>query len=1616
MSCLKSFLSLFLVLSLAIGGVYPQQAGAAGFPELPALGVLDSSASYIPVLLKGIRVFQDNPFRFDFIADTGDTQFDNEALKQEMDRLVKYFLATLTIPDEDLWVNLSPHEKDRIIPEQLAITELGRDMLAQDYLLKQMTASMIYPEKDLGKKFWDKVYRKASELYGTTSIPVNTFNKVWIVPESAVVYENGESGFVVESKLNVMLEEDYLARNEAQKKIKIAGADSNVSSEIIRQIILPEIKKEVNEGQHFVPLRQIYTAMILATWFKQKLKKSLLGESYIGQNKVEGINLDDKRIKEKIYSQYLEAFKKGVYSYIKEEVDPATKQMIPRKYFAGGEEWRNLGNDLRVTTAQDAARRVLEDLSKSGRQVNVPVALRPVNRLYEILQDHPIKKAWPQATASEIIEVLLMALKQEGLIEEAVNEFGQVEVRILEGARGSELGQLIYNEVVRPQEEEIGIPAINFPSSKDSAIGQGRWMIVGFKDDLDDPQVRNHEREEVRRLEEKWKALQASGQFAPQEWEAILAETHNEVVRDQDDTDAVMIPVEDIAAIREGRANYFVGTGLKDRIRELAGRFGRNGGDQVPMVAEAPPSVPKYTMAREAGRNLLATYFRGEVILRITDEAETIVARLRVLDPYNAETNPKPQWRVGFWDADGAPIEFKGIDPKLKKWGLLFEVVPGKTDIHSFNIRIHMDARLTSRPQIEIFLDDERTEADFESALPLLAARVSPLPEEGKQQASAPMVAKPRGIVQTKKTGMFLLPTLMGAGAAANATRVLMALGDPESVSPLAAIVSKGFAENGKPRYAAALRAGGAGYGILEQPFEDEFAILDSRTGRLFNFWIERTTAGAGGEAVYFLEYNPETLEPLPGQTPHSLPVGTETSVYLGLGVQVAWVNNGWTLSALIRDAGGIEVDNLRNPVYVEWTPALQTVKLGKSYESHLDPEPFVGGFEIYDTRRWRYAKFELEDGKIRIERFRLNPDLTVGESLDQSKKPLPQIWNKGNLGVGITSGSDVQTRQGEFYLRLGDVRPGERGVNPDADVFVRWYPLPVVEATLKRNSQLIDDNINILALGEDSFHAAPGKTQTFPTDNIWRLTVELNAAGEIVKWGKDAKEKTLDVLIRAQDYERDSWKQAKFYLDQSGKDVLARRQKKQDALRELLLRKNFTEAETLLQGEADFREIDRRITSPEERVRQKRVIFDKLVEQDRKRQRIVNASLEAASRRYEEALRAEANLREDEMRLIGAVVLLSDEGDHRADALNLLRDPRALRTFEFNSDIARVYQFYDKARGEDHGYFARSIRFFRRELASTPAVLQQYFEPMGEIPSVFDRLTHDHRALYALDEWAAGKRVKGNVALPAEEENGTVEEAAAVARAAEAENFTPDETRLIVAIILQMRGDPEGALAALQQDESIPGFQITSDIAREYDAARKEYLRMAETGDERDSAFIKARDVLRAAVRQTRELSTRFFMGTGAARDTLATDPRALAAFERLLGAVAESRGASDDLAATGEGQVVVQRRPVPSARELTQAQESPPASVRAGRQRGDDEAIFIDDTVGGIDFNPSMLDLKTKGEFFKMDAPFDPSILKDSSFDGLSPFIIEIRPITNFPLLLGISQETSETKSTAG
>ena len=307
--------------------------------DLPAPGQMISlSASFDPLMMEGLSYDPKEPFRFGFIVRPGDKKISDTQLQHEAMDIVRYFLAALTLPQDDLWVNLSPYEKDRVIPQDLALTGLGGDLLTQDYILKQLASSLIFPDGKVGQIFWQKVYAAAMERFGNTDVPINTFNKVWIVPGESQVFVHGHTVVVTKSHLKVMMQEDYLATRKAQSTVISSHQDSfppqELSDTVMRQVVLPVIENEVNEGSRFATLRQILNAAILAEWYKRHLKESIVSRYYADQHKIAGIN--ELSIKDQIYEQYVKAYKKGVYNFIREDSIPGTQKTVPRKYFSGG--------------------------------------------------------------------------------------------------------------------------------------------------------------------------------------------------------------------------------------------------------------------------------------------------------------------------------------------------------------------------------------------------------------------------------------------------------------------------------------------------------------------------------------------------------------------------------------------------------------------------------------------------------------------------------------------------------------------------------------------------------------------------------------------------------------------------------------------------------------------------------------------------------------------------------------------------------------------------------------------------------------------------------------------------------------------------------------------------------------------------------------------------------------------------------------------------------------------------------------------------------------------------------------------------------------------------------
>ena len=358
---------------------------AQNMPVLPAVGTfVPVTSAYQPPLLVGLAVDSEDPLQFEFFVDGGEEDLLAQEFEAQSMQLIKYFMAALTTPEDEMWVNLSPDEPDRIVPDAFGTTAMGRDLLAQDYMLKQLTASLMHPDFESGKEFWKKIYAQA----GAQNIASDLFNKVWIVPEKAQVYVHENRVFVVDSHLKVMLEDDY-------KGIK--GQRDRGIKDIVHNVLLPEIEREVNEGKTFAKLRQIYNALILATWYKKNLKASILGQYFVDQNKTDGLEIEQADAAQTIYDQYLQSLQQGVFNFIQEEVDHETQEVLPRKYFAGGIDYAMMNTVTQeVISAQQLPTQVQKpkrvsvglNLNQFDAVMNAPTAYVAENVLDEEDQLH----------------------------------------------------------------------------------------------------------------------------------------------------------------------------------------------------------------------------------------------------------------------------------------------------------------------------------------------------------------------------------------------------------------------------------------------------------------------------------------------------------------------------------------------------------------------------------------------------------------------------------------------------------------------------------------------------------------------------------------------------------------------------------------------------------------------------------------------------------------------------------------------------------------------------------------------------------------------------------------------------------------------------------------------------------------------------------------------------------------------------------------------------------------------------------------------------------------------------------------------------------------------------
>jgi len=308
-------------------------------------------ARYRPLHLRYLS-FDSANNNFKLLIDKGsDKNFKTSDLENASRDLLKYFFIGLALPNETFWVNLRPDSPDQIIDPLLEQTDIGRILLEADVELKKDTALATSPDTKEGKVYWDKLYQKAEELYGTNEVTIPTLTRPWIVPDEVIISENQSSAYIYKATLKVMLEEDYLkSTSKALKgystydfKDDRAKELNEYSTQLLKELVIPKITQTINTSKKYASLRQVYYSLILAQWFKAKFQSTSAQGSgaqvnayndLINSKDLSNLTSEIPYSKDTYFKQYQKSFQNGEYKFDLPVSTPQGQSI--RSYFSGG--------------------------------------------------------------------------------------------------------------------------------------------------------------------------------------------------------------------------------------------------------------------------------------------------------------------------------------------------------------------------------------------------------------------------------------------------------------------------------------------------------------------------------------------------------------------------------------------------------------------------------------------------------------------------------------------------------------------------------------------------------------------------------------------------------------------------------------------------------------------------------------------------------------------------------------------------------------------------------------------------------------------------------------------------------------------------------------------------------------------------------------------------------------------------------------------------------------------------------------------------------------------------------------------------------------------------------
>jgi RHS repeat-associated protein len=279
------------------------------------------------------------------------------------------FLTGLALPESKFWVNLNPWEPDRIIEEDLGTTDVGRIMLEADLAMKRSFSSYENPGNgEMGVQFWDLLEQKKvelmngimqkhpSEIRDVDDVQFSPVTRHWIVPDRVEAYENDYEIKIISATLNInsepvseqstyTLRDSLTVSDSAKQDLQaVAKEYGRYVKELQEQMILPLVVQDVNQGQNYSELRQIYISLALAQWYKSKGNSQPIFSDFVDSGNLQDLKSKTQWNAIDVYNEYKKSFEEGDYRYWKnstyQQGDATVIESI--LYIGGGVDFSNI--------------------------------------------------------------------------------------------------------------------------------------------------------------------------------------------------------------------------------------------------------------------------------------------------------------------------------------------------------------------------------------------------------------------------------------------------------------------------------------------------------------------------------------------------------------------------------------------------------------------------------------------------------------------------------------------------------------------------------------------------------------------------------------------------------------------------------------------------------------------------------------------------------------------------------------------------------------------------------------------------------------------------------------------------------------------------------------------------------------------------------------------------------------------------------------------------------------------------------------------------------------------------------------------------------------------------